>query len=82
MRNINICSGGLVLEGFFFAAAAAEEIPVINKLLICVKPLGKIPGKCFASMSISEANTLECESWTTSSLTCIHKKIQAVLSSA
>lgn len=77
MHNVNICSGGLV--GFF---AAAEGTPVINKLLICATPVGNIPGKCFASMSISEAKSLECESWTNSSLTCVHKKIWVVLSSA
>lgn len=59
MHNVNICSGGLV--GFF--AAASEGTPVINKLLICATPVGNIPGKCFASMSISEAKSLECESW-------------------
>lgn len=55
MHNVNICSGGLV--GFF---AAAEGTSVINKLLICATPVGNIPGKCFASMSISEAKSLEC----------------------
>lgn len=78
MHSVHICSDGLV--GFF--AAAAEGTSVINKLLICSTPVGNLTGKCFASMSISEAKNLECESWTNSSLTCVHKKIQVVLSSA
>lgn len=67
---------------FWGFLAAAEGTPVINRLLICVTPVGKIPGECFASMSIRKANSLECESWANSSLTCVHKKIHVVLSSA
>lgn len=70
----------VVCFGVFIAAA--EGTPVINRMLICVTPIGKTPGKCFASMNISEANSLECESWTNSSLTFVHKKICIVLSSA
>lgn len=72
----------VVWFGVFPPAAAAEGTPLINKLLICVAPVGKIPEKRFASMSLSETSTLECESWATSSLSCVHKKIQVVLSSA
>lgn len=73
-----------MLRWFHFGVfiAAAEGTPVINRLLICVTPVGKIPGKCFASMNISEANSLECESWTNSSLTFVHKKMYVVLSTA